>query len=808
MDEDISFSLGGINTEQSVHRDHDSVPYTSTNPLHATSTYSSSPGHQTLPLVSNMGGEITPSRLENLPLTLNMNEIQTSSLPPRSENLPLTLDMYETGTSALPSRSENVPVTFNVQHVQDSEPTYMPQRFEKPSMNPHTEERQTPYRTHMSTPVHDMDVHWSGLSTNQPSGLGLPSRQSRSVINTKDTSKLMLDRNARSVAPADSNVSVEALGNLMQQMFTRLDSIERSLDTNRAMQNTQNATGQVIIDHFKDLQRKLQKERQECEMFTQTSPTSQSVYSNPSFNCPVNSVSTTARSRKERNLEKLEIPERNITFRNVKSRAHQHRSNVRFDMPILEASTPLGKETDLSIPSNCSDSQSINTGNHGHNNYQQLTQPLVIRNVEDTPFHFQYGASGNVNPQDMPQTSSSELYPLDNHFQDNYPQETPFPPGVHQQDTPFHYGVHAQGPNQFQNQWFNNHPVHHVPDLSRGYLPKQNPVTSSSQVIHSSVGAPGPAFTHINPTMQPNLCNQRYRNSSRSSAFPGSSNFEQSASTTAGRNFTSVRPYNRKPATYDGSTSWKDHLVQFELVADLNQWTLETKALELAASLRGQAQSILSDLSPLHRKSYAHLIDALTERFEPENQMEIYRSQLKTRLRKKGEDLASLAQDLTKLVRKAYPTASTEMKGKFAMDAFIDALNDSDLEWSVYQGHPKTLQEASKLAHEYEAFRTGRSGKRGFHGGKIRFQRAEEEYAPISPCNQDLHADLLRAIKQVTVPSDSKYTQVQYPQSSSTKNSKHKNGDQPKYSRRGKCHFCKKDGHWINECKKDEKGVP
>ena len=71
-----------------------------------------------------------------------------------------------------------------------------------------------------------------------------------------------------------------------------------------------------------------------------------------------------------------------------------------------------------------------------------------------------------------------------------------------------------------------------------------------------------------------------------------------------------------------------------------------------------------------------------------------------------------------------------------------------------------------------------------------------------------MHADLLRAIKQVTVPSDSKYTQVQYPQSSSTKNPKHKNGDQPKYSRSGKCHFCKKDGHWINECKKMKKEFP
>ena len=61
-----------------------------------------------------------------------------------------------------------------------------------------------------------------------------------------------------------------------------------------------------------------------------------------------------------------------------------------IELPISEASTPFGKETDLLIPSNCSDFQSISTGNHAHNNYQQLTQPLVIRNVEETPFHFQY----------------------------------------------------------------------------------------------------------------------------------------------------------------------------------------------------------------------------------------------------------------------------------------------------------------------------------------------------------------------------------------------------------------------------------
>ena len=208
----------------------------------------------------------------------------------------------------------------------------------------------------------------------------------------------------------------------------------------------------------------------------------------------------------------------------------------------------------------------------------------------------------------------------------------------------------------------------------------------------------------------------------------------------------SSRTANRKPATYDGSSSWKDYLVQFDLIADLNHWSAENKALELAAALRGQAQSILSDLSLENRKSLSHLIEALTIRFKPENQMEIYQSQLKTRLRKKGEDLATLAQDLMRLVRKAYPSVSPEMKDKFAMDAFMDALNDSDLEWSVYQGHPKSLHDASKLAHEYEAFRMGR-GKRSLQGGKIRFQRTEKGNTNDLTSYKDVHESLLKEIK-------------------------------------------------------------
>ena len=232
----------------------------------------------------------------------------------------------------------------------------------------------------------------------------------------------------------------------------------------------------------------------------------------------------------------------------------------------------------------------------------------------------------------------------------------------------------------------------------------------------------------------------------------------------------------RKPATYDGSSSWKYHLVQFELVADLNRWPEDIKALELAASLRGVAQGVLSDLPADQRKHYTSLVNRLTARFEPENQSEIYRARLKTRIRKKDEDLGTLAQEISHLVRKAYPSVSIEMQDRFALDAFIDALNDSDMEWAVHQGHPVSLQDASKVAHEYEAFRTGRGRKNILVRGRI--QGIQKENPVFMP-------------KSKTGP--------RHPM-------RRKQHEKSQWL--GKCYFCQKEGHWIHECRGMQKAIP
>ena len=52
--------------------------------------------------------------------------------------------------------------------------------------------------------------------------------------------------------------------------------------------------------------------------------------------------------------------------------------------------------------------------------------------------------------------------------------------------------------------------------------------------------------------------------------------------------------YNLKPDIYDGTTPLFEYLNQFNLIARSNSWNDEKKMVDLAASLRNKAKSVLS----------------------------------------------------------------------------------------------------------------------------------------------------------------------------------------------------------------------
>ena len=110
-------------------------------------------------------------------------------------------------------------------------------------------------------------------------------------------------------------------------------------------------------------------------------------------------------------------------------------------------------------------------------------------------------------------------------------------------------------------------------------------------------------------------------------------------------------------------------------------------------------------MKPKEQKNYRSIVTALTPLFEPEDQSELFRSELKSRFRKIKGPLTKSAQDIKRLIRLAYPNTDVDVRGTLARNAFEDYLNDSDMEWEVHHGNPKTIETAVKVALEFEAFR-------------------------------------------------------------------------------------------------------
>ena len=138
-------------------------------------------------------------------------------------------------------------------------------------------------------------------------------------------------------------------------------------------------------------------------------------------------------------------------------------------------------------------------------------------------------------------------------------------------------------------------------------------------------------------------------------------------------------------------------LVQFELAAQANGWNNASRAITLACNLRGSAQALLSNLTPEIRQNYDQLVTTLTERFEPQNQCEIYKAQLKQRIRKRDEGLPDLAQDIKRLTRMAYPSTFLDLRDTLSKDSFIEALNDAEMKLFICQKEPSTIDDAVRL---------------------------------------------------------------------------------------------------------------
>ena len=144
---------------------------------------------------------------------------------------------------------------------------------------------------------------------------------------------------------------------------------------------------------------------------------------------------------------------------------------------------------------------------------------------------------------------------------------------------------------------------------------------------------------------------------------------------------------------------------------------------------------MLGNLPLEKQKDFEELSKALSERFSPESQTELYRAQLKEREWKHGENVAKFDQRILRLTTLAYPKSDPCLINSLAMGFFVDAISDSEMRMKIQQTRPKDLNEAVKVAVVLEAFdRTER-------------QRRGQKYARQTNVPMEENAELNQTIK-------------------------------------------------------------
>ncbi|GFY29299.1 gag-Pol polyprotein [Trichonephila clavipes] len=154
---------------------------------------------------------------------------------------------------------------------------------------------------------------------------------------------------------------------------------------------------------------------------------------------------------------------------------------------------------------------------------------------------------------------------------------------------------------------------------------------------------------------------------------------KQKVMTGQGDEFKFQAPYSKpsiKFSTYDGKSSWQVYKTQFSIVADVNQWDSQTKACQLAASLRADAADILQTLPETQRLDIDALVNALELRFGEKCVKDYSRLQLKSRQQKVSETLQELATDVERLSHLAFSDCPTEVREVLALQHFIDGVRD------------------------------------------------------------------------------------------------------------------------------------
>ena len=117
---------------------------------------------------------------------------------------------------------------------------------------------------------------------------------------------------------------------------------------------------------------------------------------------------------------------------------------------------------------------------------------------------------------------------------------------------------------------------------------------------------------------------------------------------------------------------------------------------------------LLVSISVLHYEDVCHAMD---QRFGEERMATVFRAEMKHRIRKTGESLPALGQDIRRLARLAYPDFASTAVEEIAKEKFVESLTDSTLRLRLHHANIPTLEAAIEFALHHEAWDTAEAAQ-------------------------------------------------------------------------------------------------
>ncbi|CAL8343053.1 unnamed protein product [Merluccius merluccius] len=158
-----------------------------------------------------------------------------------------------------------------------------------------------------------------------------------------------------------------------------------------------------------------------------------------------------------------------------------------------------------------------------------------------------------------------------------------------------------------------------------------------------------------------------------------------------------------RPGQYDGTTPWKEFLHRFESCAQANHWSVKTMAFQLKFRLVGAAGAVIHRNPRSSQWDYCHLVEKMETAYGPSSEhTAAVAIELRQCVRKIGEALHVLRDDIYGKVSVAYSDRTETEQDAIGIEIFTNAIGDAEIVQKLLEQRPCTLAQAYDIARRHE----------------------------------------------------------------------------------------------------------